>query len=35
VVKKSRKRRPTPVSKREMRKCRKLLGLPKRDPRKA
>lgn len=28
---KSRKRRPTPVALREMRKCRKLLGLPRRD----
>jgi hypothetical protein len=28
-----RKFRPTPVAMREMRKCRKLLGLPKREPR--
>lgn len=28
-----RKRRPTPVAQREMRKCRKLLGLPRREPR--
>jgi len=32
VVKKSRKRRPTPVAMREMAKCRRVLGLPKREP---
>lgn len=29
------KQRPTPVARREMAKCRKVLGLPKREPRKA
>lgn len=32
MVNKSRKRRPTPVAQREMKKCRKLLGLPRREP---